>query len=292
MIRGSIEFVTENRVGGWLYTEPGSARDRTVLAFLDGLCIGAGKVEIFRQDLADAGLGDGYLGFHFPIAVTDPERVSGVVVRLEGSDASLLQASSVIQAPTQKPAIAVEDITQRLASLKWMMTRGWLSQADYDFLKATLQFGVYERTLAMRKGEAVSKQPPAEVATDLLSVWNFNDITAESQPVESAQALEKMLRAHRAQGNQSAMVGLWTEQKASLLVVEGSHIGTLPPEPGQPDDVTGAVSYSIRPEQLLMLDVRCHFAFSGPFPKKGVTVFGAPSAAWSAWGDEDEEEAA
>ncbi|MBS7696458.1 MULTISPECIES: hypothetical protein [unclassified Chelatococcus] len=291
MIRGSIEFVTIDKVGGWLYTEPLSARDRTVLAFLDDRCIGAGKVEIFRQDLADAGLGDGHLGFHFPITVDDPERLAGVVVRLEGSDASLIQAKSRIQAVDQKPAVDAEDIATRLSSLKWMLTRGWLTQAEYDFLKATLQFGVYERTLAVRKSEGIAKEDPAAVAADLLSVWHFNDTGMEKQHVTSAQAFERLLRAHRAQGNKSAMVGLWTEQKANVLVVEGSHIGAVPTEPGQPDDVTGAVSYSIRPEQLLMLDVRCQFAFSGMFPKKGVTVLGAPSAAWSEWGDEEEEAA-
>lgn len=292
MIRGSIEFVTIDKVGGWLYTEPVSARDRTVLAFLDDRCIGAGKVDIFRQDLADAGLGDGHLGFHFSITVDDPERLAGVVVRLEGSDASLIQPKSRIQAIDQKPSVDPEDIAVRLSSLKWMLTRGWLTQAEYDFLKAALQFGVYERTLAVRNSEGIAKEDPATVAADLLSVWHFNDTGMERQHVKSAQAFERLLRAHRAQGTKSAMVGLWTEQKANVLVVEGSHIGSLPTEPGQPDDVAGAVSYSIRPEQLLMLDVRCQFAFSGVFPKKGITVLGVPSAAWSAWGDDDEEEAA
>ncbi|MCO5078057.1 MAG: hypothetical protein M9937_20530 [Chelatococcus sp.] len=162
-----------------------------------------------------------------------------MVVRVEGSDASLIQPKSRIQAVDQKPTVDPEDIASRLSSLKWMMTRGWLTQAEYDFLKATLQFGVYERTLAVRKSTGIAKEDPATVASDLLSVWHFNDTGMEKQHVTSAQAFE-LLRAHRAQGSKSAMVGLWTEQKANVLVVEDPHIGAIPTEPGQPDDVTGA----------------------------------------------------
>ena len=94
MIRGAIEVATPVLVSGWIYSKTGSLRDHLVLAFVDGRCVGTGKVEIFRKDLADAKLGDGYCGFHFPIMLQNGEDPGSVVLRLQDSDAALLQTRS------------------------------------------------------------------------------------------------------------------------------------------------------------------------------------------------------
>jgi hypothetical protein len=94
VIRGAIEVATPTLVSGWIYCKPISLRDQLVLAFVGTRCVGTGKVEIYRKDLHEAKLGDGYCGFHFPIALQGGEQPAAVVVRLQESDASLLQANS------------------------------------------------------------------------------------------------------------------------------------------------------------------------------------------------------
>ena len=96
MIRGAIESVQDKVVSGWIYAGPYKVRDHLVLAFSGPRCVGSGKVEIFRKDLAEAGLGDGYCGFHFPIELKPGEPPASVVIRLADSDAALIQARSKV----------------------------------------------------------------------------------------------------------------------------------------------------------------------------------------------------
>jgi hypothetical protein len=97
MIRGAIEAANTEVVQGWLFCSAASLRDKVVLAFVDARCVGASKLDIFRRDLKEAGLGDGYAGFSIPIALADPGQIKAVVVRLEGSDLALLQKDSVVR---------------------------------------------------------------------------------------------------------------------------------------------------------------------------------------------------
>ncbi len=94
VIRGAIETAQDRLVSGWIYCKAHPLRDQLVLAFSGARCVGTGKVEIFRKDLADAGLGDGYCGFHFPVALEKGEHPASLVVRLADSDMALIQAGS------------------------------------------------------------------------------------------------------------------------------------------------------------------------------------------------------
>ncbi len=94
MIRGAIEIAQDQLVAGWIYCGAFPLRNQLVLAFVGRRCVGSGRVEIFRRDLADAGLGDGYCGFHFPVALERDEHPGSVVVRLADSDLALIQPDS------------------------------------------------------------------------------------------------------------------------------------------------------------------------------------------------------
>lgn len=96
MIRGAIETAQQRLISGWIYAPSQSLRDQLVLAFSGQRCVGSGRVEIFRKDLAEAGLGDGYCGFHFPVALEGGEHPASIVVRLADSDAALIQTASRI----------------------------------------------------------------------------------------------------------------------------------------------------------------------------------------------------
>ena len=99
MIRGSIEVARRTQISGWIYAESGTVRDRPILAFSGHRCVGAGKVDRFRKDLLDAKLGDGHCGFDFPIRLNDDEAESSVVVKLQNSDAALIQSATRLVGP-------------------------------------------------------------------------------------------------------------------------------------------------------------------------------------------------
>jgi hypothetical protein len=96
MIRGAIEIVRPTEVCGWLFCSAASVRDQTVLAFIGTRCIGSANIDIYRPDLRDAGLGDGFCGFTIPVQPVPGGLQNCIMVRLENSDVSLLQPDAPI----------------------------------------------------------------------------------------------------------------------------------------------------------------------------------------------------
>jgi hypothetical protein len=103
MIRGAIEVANRSIISGWLYSQSVDLRGQLVLAFIGTRHVGTGKVEIFRKDLKDAGLGDGFSGFYFPLTILPTDQPEAVTVRLDQSDLSLLQQGSLVSQPPKKP---------------------------------------------------------------------------------------------------------------------------------------------------------------------------------------------
>ena len=106
MLRGAIEVADQSHVSGWIVSSAGQLRGHVILAFSGKRCVGAGTVEIFRQDLLMANVGDGYAGFDFPIELAADQDPASVVVRLKLCDAVLLQAGCEVvrQQPTSTAA--------------------------------------------------------------------------------------------------------------------------------------------------------------------------------------------
>ena len=150
MLKGAIDHISPNEIGGWIYSATASLRNHTVLAFIDDACIGAGRVDLYREDLADAGLGDGFLGFKFPVNLANIDEAPLVVVKLEGSDAVIIQPSArLVRRTLSRPRTIVTART--LASIEWMRARAWLDQTEYDFLRMMFRFGAYDLSLRARK---------------------------------------------------------------------------------------------------------------------------------------------
>ena len=103
MIRGAIEIANRSVISGWLYAPGLPLRDQLVLAFVGKRHVGTGKVELFRKDIKDAGLGDGYSGFYFPVTLLPGEQPETIVVRLDQSDLNLLHRDSVVMPAASGP---------------------------------------------------------------------------------------------------------------------------------------------------------------------------------------------
>jgi hypothetical protein len=278
MIRGSIEVARRTQVSGWIHAELGTVRDRLILAFSGDRCVGAGKVDRFRKDLLEAKLGDGYCGFDFPIILNDDEGAGSVIVKLQNSDAALIQAASRLVGPG-------ENVTgpdggfgvMAPATMSWMQDRGWLDQHEYDFLTMVHRVGAYERGLRPVKRQAAELAPPLkpeQAARDLLSLCVLGDIDVERSKVASISDLAG--ENSPLFGDGVAVVALWSQERCRIALDERSHARPA----SKPGAVTiaaapGAIEYGFGPDRLLFVHRHASFAPLGVAPASGVTVFAA-----------------
>lgn len=144
MLIGAIESCSQDQISGWLYSHVASLSGEVVLAFLDGKCIGAGSIDLFRQDLANAGLGDGVLGYRFDINVHDKNDISRVIVTLRGCEAFIIQREARISGPQIKtnPSDYIGGQLPSPSKVEWLKSHNLFSQTDVDLIEALSSFGV------------------------------------------------------------------------------------------------------------------------------------------------------
>jgi hypothetical protein len=102
MIRGAIETASRSTISGWLYSQKLNLHGQVLLAFLGDRHVGSGRIEIFRKDILQAGLGDGFSGFYFPVDLRPGENPQDMTVRLEACDLALLHPGSTVVAREAK----------------------------------------------------------------------------------------------------------------------------------------------------------------------------------------------
>jgi hypothetical protein len=271
-------LVQHDRVAGWIYCSADVVHDKLILAFVGARCVGAGKVDRFRQDLLDAKLDAGFCGFDFPIDLAAGENLGAVVVKLQNADAALIQHTSKLIGPDDETESEIADIGPiPSGSVSWMQDRGWLEQQEYDFLKAIQGIGAYERGLrpARRAGsDAPASIKPDAMAQDLLSLFTLGEVDVTRVTVPSLSALaEDATTLH--QGSVS-VVALWSSERGRICLDERSHLGPRAGRAqilGQPP--AGGIDYSFGPDRLLLLHRDCSFAPQGPAPASGITLFTA-----------------
>lgn len=256
MIRGAIEVVTPECVQGWIYAQGVALRGKTVLAFVGDQCIGSASVDVFRQDLKDAGLGDGYLGFSVGTSVSE-DRLPSVTVRLEGSDAVLLQNNSrVIGAGSDVAKLSKESQAAHIASLKWALKRGRLAQLDFDYLRILVTFGAYERGLVISKegySTGSESESPMKVIQGLLESYAGSSVKLGAHKLSSVDDLAAAIIAVRRNQNMQPVVAILSTQDAMLQVSEGSHVAGSLSAAAHP---AGPVTYALSATNVLILDAR------------------------------------
>jgi hypothetical protein len=284
MIRGAIEVADENRVSGWVYCGEKSLRNETVLAFVGSHCVGAGRVDLFRQDLLDAKLGDGYCGFDFPVHLSEPGQAEQMIVRLQFSDAALLQSGCRISGPRRLEPVAM-DSRPNLgaidpASVLWMLDRGMLDQPESDFLKAMHTIGAYKRVLRQPKRSAAVEPPrvePEPLVQDLIALFHLSDVRLVRTNVASISDINT--HADLLRRSASPVIALWSRDICRISLEERSHLG------GRRDGlaissspVPGGIDYSFGPDSLLFVHRDCSFAPRGPAPATGILLLAAAPA--------------
>lgn len=279
MLRGAIDYATPSRLGGWVFCEAVSLRDHTVLAYLGDICIGTGQIDKFRQDLADAGLSDGFLGFNFAIALDRPEDLARVVIRLDGSDAVILQPQGrVAVAAADAPATGTPLPTQRLASVKWMREHGWLDQSEYDFLNCIQQFGVYDRMLHWPRRSGANPAPaddPTTVGRELLELYYMDAVELQRETFPSITDLVRFLDRGDWMTRPEPVVALAAGERSRIAVVEGSHRDRALRVAAMDEETEAPIEYVLGPNRLLFVNARCLLRAAGPAPLCGLEIFHA-----------------
>ncbi|WP_427026428.1 hypothetical protein ACP4J4_19945 (plasmid) [Aureimonas ureilytica] len=275
MIRGSIESVTSDAIQGWIFSEDGRIRERTILAFRGDVCIGAGTVNMFRADLADAGIGDGQLGFRFPISV-DPSEAGAVYVKLEGSDAVILQSSALIGTSAKvESRLDRTEMRKRLAELKWALKHGRIPQSDFDFLRILWSFGAYERGLARRvptDGSMVMDKP-LTVAEQLMESYVGLEVQISQIEITDGAELQAEIARLAALPDAAPLLALHSADRARLRVMEGTHVSGTAGETPQ-----GTLAdYTLTPENLVMIDIRASTELAVPTGGRVIALSAVPA---------------
>jgi hypothetical protein len=275
MIRGAIEVAQKTRVAGWIFSASETLRDKTVLAFVAGRCVGSGKVERFRQDLLDAKLGDGYCGFDFPVRLADGEHVGSLIVRLQFSDMALIQSTSRIAGDDDEASgQAIADLGAiKPESVSWMM-----EQPEYDFLKAIQSAGAYERGLRPGKRGAVTQDTTAHgrldaemVAAEMLSLFALAEVKVLRQNTPAISELVANPAALRR--SPMPVLALWSQDRGRILLEERSHLSGRVTSGPIAEPLAGSIEYGFGPDRLLFVHRDCRFTAKGTAPASGVTVF-------------------
>lgn len=252
MLRGAIDFYDGLSVGGWVYTPGAAPGGLSLLAFVDDACVGTGRADRFRQDLADAGLGDGRCGFNFPVSLADPDDAARLHVRVEGSDFVLLQRGArVAGARTDERPTHPDRIDYSAESVDWMRARHWLDQTDYDFLRHIHGVGLFDRTLHTAAAE---RRDPAAEAGRMLELYRQG-------PVRLQETLIRLYnigpeRPRLVQGAAIPIVAVHAPAGAVRLL-EGSR-GVR-----RTDALDRAMHRPCGVDRLLLLDTRAVFAGEG-----------------------------
>ena len=281
MIRGAIEVAQKTRVAGWLYSATDPLRDKTVLAFVGARCVGAGKVDRFRQDLLDAKLGDGYCGYDFPVRLADGESAGAVIVRLQFSDMALIQTASRVSGLDDQAIEAAELGAIPPASVSWMMDRGMLDQPEYDFMRCVQTAGAYERGLrAGKRGAGPDGGParldPETTARDMLALLLLSDARVIRTALGAISELVANPAVLRRAG--APVAALWSAERGCILLEERSHLAGRAADGPVGEPQPGSIEYSFGPDRLLFVHRDCRFAAHGPAPASGITLFTVATA--------------
>lgn len=251
MFRGAIEYIGEDTVSGWVYSPDAAVKGRVLLAFAGDECVGSGKVATLRQDLKEAGLGDGYCGFSFALRPRT-ETDAPITIRFEGTDAVLLPPDSDLVRRLQPPRLlSQEEFELRLAQLDWQSEHAVLKSSEFVLLRDLLTAGYCSRDLpgTGQGAKLLEEALGAYRAILSLAMQAHVDVTSLTSDGNLIASLGRVPE----HGGFAPIVALVSEAGLALKVSRASHRKPV-------DDGEGAASLvvpvKLRGPRMLLLDSR------------------------------------
>lgn len=233
MIIGAIEICAQNEIGGWLHCHNANLKGETVLAYLDDACVGSGEIGLFRQDLADAGLGDGHLGFLFGITLPSPADASRVVVTLSNCEAVILQrgATVVNAAANTEPSSFICGALPDVARLEWLQARGMMPETEADLTQALAAYGA--------ASDQIDPEDPAVRLQAVFEAIHLGPVGVDYVDLASDQDIPTVLAAFEP-ALKAGLFALVSERRVTFLVQETDSTQSFRK---MNDDVIGGVEY-------------------------------------------------
>ena len=116
-VQGFIDEATRDFVRGWAWCK-GNGQETVELEVLDhGTLIGTILANEFRADLADAGIGNGWHGFHLPLTpALDADKPHSLIVRGKGNGAALAGSPALIAPVTGIDTALVQSLRAQLGN--------------------------------------------------------------------------------------------------------------------------------------------------------------------------------
>lgn len=264
MLRGHIDRVSNERIEGWLSLEGYTLREETVLAFIGVTCVGQGTVNVFRQDLADARIGDGWAGFSFAVQLQLFQDPCTVLIRLANSDAYIFQPGqgakelNAGQSTSGHPYPAPVD-------LNWMRSKGWISDVLHQRLRILSAFGVLE--LSLYKTEDFFDNPLAdsrlnEVLVEIFDVLVRRPHVLSSVRIDDERQLRDVFARHRREfSSDSHFAVLCTSERLPISVIEGSYWLTTQVVSTLAEEISSrGVEYSTDCNRILFMNLKSAYS--------------------------------
>lgn len=239
MIIGAIEYCSQQEVSGWIYSPKHNLTGETVLAFMDGQCIGSGEIGNLRQDLVDAGLEDGRFGYHFWITMPQGRDPKSVIVTLRDCEAFLKQSDAVIGAPRRSEVPWLCGAVPKGPQLDWLCDKGIVDGAQVTTLRSLAAFGV-----ALHRCES-SAEDCATHLEGLLEALALGPVALDYIELSTGPDFREQLLAHPA-AQKAGIFVLQAQTRCSFLVREeadGASGAGLPAHAAVALSDFGAVSY-------------------------------------------------
>lgn len=273
MIRGAVDYITPQAIGGWIFSDIASVKDRLVLAFWKNECIGSGTVELYREDLAQAGLGDGYLGFNFPIGVPDGVDPAEVFIKLSDSDFILKQSSVQLSGSNTASASNARSTGGAFRSSVWMRERGWIRQDECDFLTQMDTLGIYSRIVSkneISQGPNDEDKTPATTVLELFELYYQAHLDLKVSYFSSVSEAITFIKSGDCNplGWNDGVVALWSRGTTTISVQEASHR-----IPVSRNESFSGIDYCISQNRLAIINSRSDIRPKNPAPSAGLLVF-------------------
>ncbi|QYZ70046.1 hypothetical protein [Neotabrizicola shimadae] len=243
MIIGAIESASDGVITGWMHCRSSILTGQTVLAYLDGVCVGSGEIGTFRQDLCDAGLADGKLGFSFPISLPQQNDARRVVVSLQNCEAFLLQPGARV-VDSSAPAQPDTYVCGRLPGsdrLRWMRNVAAFEAKDYELMRTLIEFGA--------ANEVIDSEQPEDRLRKVFELAALGPVGIGHVDIPAEANLATYMSDHRPAGH-SGLFALVGDRRTTVSVQE-----TPEAMPGTRADapVVGGIEYMFGPNMALIL---------------------------------------
>lgn len=176
-VHGHVDMAQNGKIMGWAWDDGAPGLDLEILARADDKTISSCRANVFRQDLADAGIGDGRHGFC--LAVPDLAQRHNVIsvidaasgIELEGSPIDRRQESEIIH-NEERPNLLF-DVTDLLMFLDTHRKLTGIPRVQIEILRAIFADCLYD--LARIHFVAISNATHVFEEVDKNSLLNFID---------------------------------------------------------------------------------------------------------------------